>query len=239
VFFDNSIRLEPVQIAGFTQLYRSIVPESASGAGVLPGARFETYGLGFDQRLWRGTYFGIDAEWLRSTGDLTLGAHEFTGFANSFVSTMVDRMDYEEKTLSANVSQLIGRDWSVGARYRLTWAELDHRFEERTVRGLDRVEEATLHQVNLYAIYNLPCGFFSQLSAIWTQQDNEQALSGLEGDDFWHLNAFAGYRFFQRRAEARVGLLNIADQNYQLHPITLYSELPRERTFYASLKLNF
>jgi hypothetical protein len=39
--------------------------------------------------------------------------------------------------------------------------------------------------------------------------------------------------------EARVGVLNLADQNYRLNPLTLYNELPRERTFVASLKWYF
>ena len=53
------------------------------------------------------------------------------------------------------------------------------------------------------------------------------------------LNAYVGYRFWRRHAEARIGLLNITDQDYQLHPINLYSELPRERTFYASFRFYF
>jgi Flp pilus assembly protein TadD len=239
VFFDNSFRLEPVQIAGFTQLYRSMIPESALGAGVLPGARFETFGLGYDQRLGKGTYLGLDAELLNSTGDLTLGAHDFTGSTVSTISTLVDKLDYQEQTLQASVSQFLGAEWSVGARYRLTWARLEHRFNESRLGSLDKDEEAMLHQVNLHAIYHLPCGFFSQFHAIWSRQDNEEALSVLPGDNFWHLNLYAGYRFLQRRAEVRVGLLNITDRDYQLHPLTLYSELPRERTFYAALKLSF
>jgi hypothetical protein len=127
----------------------------------------------------------------------------------------------------------------VGARYRMTWAELQHNFDEARMPEIDRQDQAMLHQLNLYAIYHHRCGFFSQLHAIWSMQDNQESLAVLPGDEFWHLNAFAGYRFLQRRAEVRVGLLNIADQYYRLHPITLYSELPRERTLYASLKLNF
>ena len=50
---------------------------------------------------------------------------------------------------------------------------------------------------------------------------------------------FAGYRFWQRHAEARIGVLNITDEDYRLNPLTLYSELPRERTFYASFRFYF
>jgi tetratricopeptide (TPR) repeat protein len=240
VFFDNSFRLEPVQIAGFTQAYRSIIPESAV-QNVIPGARFETFGLGFDQRLWKNTYVTIEGEILNSTADLSSGAFSYSGPFDLTATAISysDHLDYSEKSLRLSVHQLIGKDWSIGARYRLTHADLDHRFDGFPLNTLNGEEEADLHQINLYAIYNLPCGFFSQFHSIWTQQSAKGLLAGLPGDDFWHLNAFAGYRFFQRRAEVRVGLLNLTDQDYQLHPITLYNELPRERTFYASLKLNF
>ncbi len=37
----------------------------------------------------------------------------------------------------------------------------------------------------------------------------------------------------------QLGLLNIANRDYQLNPLNLYSELPRSRTLVVSLKLNF
>jgi hypothetical protein len=98
---------------------------------------------------------------------------------------------------------------------------------------------ATLHQLDLSAIYQHRCGFFAQFDALWSMQDNRNYSPELPGDDFWQYNAFVGYRFLQRRAEARVGLLNISNRDYRLNPLTLYNELPRERTLVATLKLNF
>ena len=57
--------------------------------------------------------------------------------------------------------------------------------------------------------------------------------------DFWQFNAFAGCRFHHRQAELQVGLLNIADQNYNLNPLNLYYELPRERTLSVLFKFYF
>jgi hypothetical protein len=48
-----------------------------------------------------------------------------------------------------------------------------------------------------------------------------------------------GYRFLHRAAEIRVGLLNIADQNYSLNPLNLYDDLPRSRTLSVSFKFFF
>ena len=58
-------------------------------------------------------------------------------------------------------------------------------------------------------------------------------------DDFWQLNAFTGYRFARRRAEVAVGLVNITDEDYELEPLTLYTELPRERTLVARFSFKF
>jgi len=74
---------------------------------------------------------------------------------------------------------------------------------------------------------------------VWYSQDNSGYSPPLAGDEFWQLNAYFGYRFFRRRAEVRLGVLNITDQDYQLNPLNLYSELPRERTLAVRLQLNF
>jgi outer membrane receptor for ferric coprogen and ferric-rhodotorulic acid len=104
---------------------------------------------------------------------------------------------------------------------------------------LNQDVSATLHQIDLYGIFQHSCGFFSQFDAIWSQQSNRGYSPNLPGDDFWQFNLYVGYRFLQRRAEARLGLLNLADQDYRLNPLTLYNELPRERTLMVSLKFNF
>jgi outer membrane receptor protein involved in Fe transport len=93
-----------------------------------------------------------------------------------------------------------------------------------------------LHNVNLFAIYNHPSGFFGEGQALWAAQDN---YSSAPGDDFWQLNLFAGYRFPRRQAQITFGLLNVASQDYRLNPLNIYTELPRHRTFVASLKFNF
>ena len=99
--------------------------------------------------------------------------------------------------------------------------------------------EAVLNQVDLLAVYNHPCGFFAQAEAHWYAQNNIDQASTEPGDNFWQLNAFAGYRFLHRKAEVALGLLNITDQNYKLNPLNLYNELPRSRTLALRLQLNF
>ena len=243
VFFDQSVRLEPTQIATFNQSYRSLIPESVQG--LVPGTRFETFHLGVDHTLKTGTYLGAQAELLKSDGDRLVGAfanEPGTGFPNVPIN-LRQSLWFQEKTLLLTVDQLIARDFSVGARYRLSRADLDTHFDIPPGVGGSGTRNgnvaAVLHQLYLYAIANHPSGAFMQWDSLWSQQSNRNYFNDIPGDDFWQHNIFFGWRFLQRQLEVRVGVLNLTDQNYQLNPLNLYSELPRERTFTASLKFFF
>ena len=164
-------------------------------------------------------------------------------FKNSASSTR-QTLDFQEKSLLLTINQLIGTEWSLGLRYKVSEAELDGKFIDVPANvpgasGINQDVSAVLHQLNLYAIYNHPSGFFGQVQAVWSAQSNHGYTPDLPGDDFWQFNALVGYRFWRRTAEIDLGLLNITDQNYRLNPLNLYSELPRERTLYVSFKFYF
>jgi predicted Zn-dependent protease len=242
VFFDTSVRLEPTQIAGFNQAFRSLVPESV--AGLVPGTRFETFGIGLDQAIQKTrTYFVVEGEFLNSDGTRTVGL-----LTNSDVNVPVpdsissgrQSLEYHERSLVVSGSQLLGKYFSAGARYKLTEADLDTDFAGLSgVAGASQDVAATLHQVYLFANFYHACGGFAQFNTVWSQQSNRGYTQDIPGDDFWQFNAYVGYRFLDRRAEAKLGLLNISDQDYRLNPLTLYNELPRERTLVASFKFYF
>src|ERR1051325_7565996 len=72
LFTENSFRIEPTQIAGLNQTFRSVIPESA--AGLLPGAHITAYSVSLDQSFGSGTFLGIAGELLQSDGVRTVGA---------------------------------------------------------------------------------------------------------------------------------------------------------------------
>jgi outer membrane receptor protein involved in Fe transport len=244
---DQSYQLEPSQVAGFVQSFRSIIPESIAGDNA--GAKFETYDLSLEQKFSTGTYLGISGEILNSTVNRVDGVFNYypNEFDDPIPAGLRENLDYQEKSLLVTVNQLLGRDWSLGARYRLTQAVLNDNFPVVPVSPpaitnplIPRQRtEGVLQQLSLSAIYNHPCGFFAQGEANWYGQNNSGYNPGEPGADFWQFNAFVGYRFLQRRAEVTLGLLNITDQNYSLNPLNLYNELPRSRTLALSLRLNF
>ena len=244
---DQSYQLEPSQVAGFIQSYRSIIPESV--VGETAGAEFETYGFSLEQKLPTETYLGISGEILNSSVTQTVGVFDYIPFEPNFAFTSgtQEQLDYQEQTLLLTANQLIGRRWSLGAQYRLSKAVLNENFVDvpsgtpnyGTLPFTPRQRlEGILQQINLSAIYNHPSGFFAQGEARWYAQSNS-GYSPTEGDDFWQLNTFVGYRFPRRKAELLLGVLNLTDQDYHLNPLNLYNELPRSRTLELRLQFNF
>lgn len=148
------------------------------------------------------------------------------------------------KSLQFTANQLLGREWSLGARYRLSQAVLNDDFPA-VPDGLAFTDfqprqrlESVLHQLSLFAIYNHPSGFFAQTEALWFSQSNSGFTPDEPGGDFWQFNAFVGYRFPRRKAEVTLGLLNISDQDYRLEPLNLYDDLPRRRTLVLRLQVS-
>lgn len=248
LFYDNSVRLEPTQLAGFTQSYRSLIPESVTGP--IAGSSFDTYGVALDHQFPTRTSVGVAAELLQSEADRTIGAFTNTGplllvFPPATLAAPTstrESLDYEERSLVVNVNQLLGNEWALGGRYRLTHSELDEGFTEIPASATynpSRDVSATLHQLSLYALYQHRCGFFGQFESIWSYQTSSGYAQEIGDEDFWQFNLWAGYRFLRRQVEARIGVLNLNDVDYRLNPLTLYTELPRERTLAVAVKFHF
>src|SRR6185369_12379891 len=119
--FDQSFRMEPTEVAGFNQAFRSVIPETLVGAQ--SGAEFDTFNLGWEQRLPTRTYFGLTLELLQSSVDRWRGVYVQTNVDLPAADSLLERLDYEEKSLRASLDQLVGDCWATGARYEWSRAE--------------------------------------------------------------------------------------------------------------------
>ena len=93
-------------------------------------------------------------------------------------------LKYEEENLLLTLNQLVGDEWSFGARYQVAFANLQTIFKDvpKSVvlpSGLrvaipfaDSRQKATLHQGQVFALYNHPCGFFGSIEGYWARQSN-------------------------------------------------------------------
>lgn len=249
---DASVRLEPTEVAGFNQAFRSITPDTV--VGDTSGARLDTIDASLEQKFDTGTYLALSGEILYSRLLRYDGAYFFDGDITStqlypLPQPMRESLDYRERSLMFTADQLLGKQWSVGARYRLSQANLDDNYVD-VPKDLPSYEidppftaqqnlRSLLHTVTLHANWNHPSGLFSVLEADWYHQNNQGFTTPEPGDDFWQFNVSAGYRFWHRRAELSAGILNVGDQNYSLEPLNLYNEMARTRTYFVRVLVSF
>jgi outer membrane receptor protein involved in Fe transport len=145
--------------------------------------------------------------------------------------------------VSLYAQKLLGRDWSVGARYRVSEAQLAAQLPGLAgvpgVAALDQNTHAWLQHVQLSLRFNHPSGFFGGWSSDWYLQSNYGYAPALPGDAFWQHQVFLGYVTPHRHAELRLEVMNLANQDYRLNPLNLQPELARRRTLFSSLRFNF
>jgi Tfp pilus assembly protein PilF len=242
---DQSVRLEPTEIAGFVQGYRSVIPESVTGA--IGGERFDTYDLDWEQKLTPHTYFTLTGELLDATVDHDIGAFVNSNFTaqTSMPSSLTEDLYFREWSVEAALRQIVSRELTLGADYRRSDARLHFEYpgvsQAASNPGFPQsyAEQGLLHSLLLQATFNHSSGCFALVQGRWVAQSNSGADSNLPGDSFWQLDLFAGYRFPRRHAEISLGLLNATSQNYNLNPVNLYTELARTRTVVAKFQFNF
>jgi Flp pilus assembly protein TadD len=247
VSYDESIRLEPTQLAGFPQAFRTLVSESLVGSVEAPGYR--SAGGAVDLKLPTRTYLSFEGRWLTSEVNQPLGYFAFDFDRPSgplAVPQSTSRLfDYREHGARLLAHQILAEEWFVQGSYEFTRAGLVT--EWPTVPASADFprswrQESDLHRLGTSVLYQRPDGWFGRIAATGNLQDNLGELHPGNvvptGDLFAHLNLFLGYRFPRHRGDLTVGLLNLTDRNYRLHPLTPFDEMPRERMLYLRFRFN-
>jgi tetratricopeptide (TPR) repeat protein len=243
VSIDDSYRLEPTELAGFVQTFRSVIPESVVGS--VSAEDVEMEGLALDLKFNHGTFAGLQFQNLHSSVNRTVGAFLLPGGNAPLVQSSTPQdLSYGEQSFSATINQLLPYGFVTGFSYSLTHSELKTTYPDllttvTTTVPLSQDQSAYLHRLGAYLLLNHPSGFFAEFDAHAYFQQNYGYAPAEPGDDFVQLDVLGGWRFFDRRAQLTVGVLNLTGGDYHLNPLNLYEELPRQRVFMAQLSFQF
>ncbi|HWD18531.1 MAG TPA: TonB-dependent receptor [Verrucomicrobiae bacterium] len=242
VSYDESVRLEPTQLAGFDQTFRSLVSESLIGSIEAP--RFELAGGAADWMIGRQTWLTLQGSLAREQVDSQFGYFTVTPFAASpaLAANALSQNDYTETTIRATVNQIVAREWFLQAQYQFSRSKLRTTLPDiAALPGFQRVstQEGDLHQTSLSATWQSPQGWFARGETDWYAQSLFGDAAHPTGQDFVQFNVFAGYRFRNRRAEITIGGLNLTGGDYHLQPINYYLDLPHGRLFYTRVRFSF
>jgi predicted Zn-dependent protease len=245
---DESFTLEPTQIGGFNQAFRSIISESLVGS--LAGPRYDVGAAAFELKLKPQTYLTFQAQYLECASDEDIGVIDqpVTPAGPAAPGTIPEQLRYREPSAAVTFNQLWGDDWAMGLQYRYTESRLAYLYPTINTlanqRSLDQAEKAGLHQVNAYFQFTHPSGFYARAEAQSFFQQNRGGTPlafdpAPANSDFAQVNLLAGWRFWHRRADASAGILNLGGGDYKLNPLNPYSELPRSRVFFGRMALSF
>ena len=249
VTFDESVRLEPVQLAGFNQAFRTIISESVVGSVEAPVYRLR--GLAAEGALPSRTWWSVTGNFLREDVTRTVGVFdifEASIFPGGFValpSGTPQRLAYREYDVLASLSQLIGAEFTVGFSYRHTRSRL-HRSLTQVSTALFAEAElentAKLHVASLAGYWNSPSGWFARAEAGAYRQTLAAAVAGRSatvpgGERFWQVDMQAGRRFDRGRREISLGVLNLGDRDYSLSPLSPHRPLAHRRTVFVRVRL--
>ncbi|MBL9138943.1 MAG: hypothetical protein JNK85_23950 [Verrucomicrobiales bacterium] len=239
ISLEQSFGLEPSQVAGFTQNHRDIAPSSLVGA--LAGSENEMIGVLLDRRFSTDTFVGLQWQRLSTEVDRSEGSFDAYRLQPIRPGQLERFLEYQEQTVAFTLDQLIAEDWAVNFRYRLTDSDLRDHYDgaELFPNLLSQHQGALLHELGISGRWTHRTGLFAVVHATWYSQELSGDTAAVSQPSFWQVNVEAGYRFLRRRAEARIGVLNLTDVDDRLHPVSPYPEWPPDRTFFAALRLNF
>ncbi|HEY1790102.1 MAG TPA: FecR domain-containing protein [Verrucomicrobiae bacterium] len=239
VSLDESYRLEPTELAGFVQTYRSVISESVVGSVSAEDVQLE--GLALDLKFNHGTYAGLQAENIGTHVHQTVGDFLLADSVAPYVpSSTTQNLDYYEQSFTAEINQLLPDGFVAGVNYVLTHSQLKTAYPDVPSDVLPaQNQSAYLHQIGSYLLFNHPSGLFARFEAHGYLQENIGYGGAEPGDNFVQLNLLGGWRFWQRRGEVLIGVLNLTRSNYSLNPLTEYPELPRTRVFYGQFTFEF
>jgi tetratricopeptide (TPR) repeat protein len=243
VSYDESVRLEPTQIAGFDQSFRSVISESLIGS--VEAADYQIAGAAMDWKPRSDTWVTLQADTLRELVGQDAG-YFLVNFGNSPSSTtpLTDpaRVNYHETDATLTVNHIVATDLFLQAQYKFAYSDL--KMDSSGVLApagysTEQDQWGMLHQGRLSALWQSPTGFFARAELLC----NGQALGGNSsmppGDTFAQVNLYGGYRLRNRRGDVTLGVLNLSDGGYHLSPINYYLDLPYQRLLYARIRLNF
>lgn len=247
---EQSLGLEPVDVAGFLDNTRNLIPESVVGSTSALETRVA--GSAMDWRPLPHTYLSIAVEVRTATGDRSLPAYEEVipvgglGTPSLVPVSFRDRIRFEEQIVRASASQLLGSSGSIGIDYRWSRARLAWEYPDTAsdasfpgTESRKNHRESSLHRFGAWFQYQNAQGWFGRVQPAWYFHTNRDYVPAIGSDTFWQIDVWAGRRLFHRHLELAVGVLNLTGDSFHLNPMVLQTDLPKERTFAMICRFNF
>jgi len=238
VSLEQSYRLEPVQLNGFSQEFRTVIPAAIGGSP--SGQDLELGAVALDFKFPTRTYIGLQATFTAADAQAQNGIFFFNTQTNrGNAGQTTEQISFDETAASLSIYQLIADDLAIGFGYEIGRAT----FESESIQfGSTRRERADVHSIWGRLTYNSSAGFFGSAECRYIRQmsrDWEPVGEMAEHDsDHISFDVQVGWQLPKQRASLTLGVLNILGSDYRLSPLNILPDMPHERVFFVRLRFN-
>jgi Tfp pilus assembly protein PilF len=209
--------IEPTLVGSFSQVF-----------GDLPGAKTETFAVGFDHKLPKQLYWGVEFMYR----DIE---REVVDISNSVVFDL-DNLE-ENEGFNINVSEEKEREDILRSYFyyvinKRTTGTIDY---TRTVLDTPPPQERNeTDRLSFGLNYFATQRWFSFTRAGWWNQDLENVFGFEDGNEnFWLVDIGAGYRIPKRHGAVRFVLRNLLDEDFD------FDDRGREAAIYSGFNFGF
>jgi len=198
---EDSGTLEPTLVGGFNQIYTD-----------LAGSNSHSYGLGFDYKMSKSTYFGIETV-QRDVGvlfnsvdsylslDFDRGAFDSAAFLSES-----DILNYDQEYVTAYLYQVLTSRWV---------ASLDYNYFRSELLDEDLSQDISLHKAKGTVRYFDPSGWFAFSELTFRDQNRQDSILSDSGtSQFWLVDLGVGYRFTNRQGSVVFRVNNLFDNDF-------------------------
>lgn len=238
--FDESFRLEPSQLLGFPQSFRTLIPETEPGIVGLP--HHQTTGISLDFKINAAVFLGVGLQELRGDVERAQGIIRYSALPAAFhyADSSLGSARYRERELWASIHCLAGPWLSMATKYRYVDSTLGQSYQENAMQAdFESQHQAGLHELRTSVLVHHESGGFASLEHRFLGQMSSGYGATRPNESFSQLNAYVGWRLRNSRADVTIGLLNLANQDYRLNPLTPFDDLSRQRTLHARFRFYF
>ncbi len=217
--------LEPTLVGGFNQVYTDF-----------SGTRSRTYGVGFDYKLSKRTYFGAEANHRDTIED--------ANFSDSLITLDLDNGGLSTTSSIAERAELFyNQEYLTGYLYHVLtsrWVTtLDYNYFMSELTDPEVSQDISLHKARGALRYFDPQGWFAFAELTFRQQDREGSFFVEDGsNDFWITDIGAGYRFPNRQGSITLRCNNLFDKDFIYDQSVGFEEFVVDNT-YGEIVLSF
>lgn len=231
---EDGYRLEPTQVAGFLQGYRTLLAEDIDGTH--PALEFEIIGIGLTHSDDSNFFLDIELNSRQSTSDRGLG--HLRNIPPLTAAPWNSFTRFEEKTAAIQLGKIVGKSTTLSLEYGYNDSTVDSVIPTLAAQVK---RDGELNSFGGRILHRSPSGFFTSLDVIqYCQTLGETSFrdgllvdaSSQSGIDHLQANLEAGWRSQSGSLRLAAGVKNLFDDNTEIDPLTWTLPLYPERVFY-------